>query len=154
MRYIYLIFMLFAATLLYTGCQSDIADSPEEQIKDKYLVSYKLVRSMTATDVRNMFSPVQSVYPDVAEILPSVLYGAKVYAVSYNTALGTKKLVASGLVCIPDGGGTYPILSFQNGTNTVYANAPSLNATNYTVQLISGFAATGFVMVLPDYLGF
>jgi len=58
------------------------------------------------------------------------------------------------LVCIPDGGGTYPILSFRNGTNTVYANAPSLNATNYTVQLISGFAATGFVMVLPDYLGF
>jgi len=101
-----------------------------------------------------MFSPVQSVYPDVAEILPSVQYGAKVYSVSYNTTLGTKKLIASGLVCIPDGGGTYPILSFQNGTNTVNASAPSLNSTNYTVQLISGFAATGFVMVLPDYLGF
>lgn len=154
MRIIYFLSILLAGTLLLSNCQSDVADSPEEQVKDKYLVSYTFVRSMTAADVRNMFSPVQSVYPDVAEILPSVQYGAKVYSVSYNTALGVKKLVASGLVCIPDGGGTYPILSFQNGTNTVNANAPSLNATNYTIQLISGFAATGFVMVLPDYLGF
>ncbi len=154
MRYLYFMAFLLAGTILFSSCQSDMAVSQEEQIKDKYLVSYTLVRSMTATDVRNMFSPVQSVYPDVAEILPSVRYGAKVYSVSYNTALGTRKLVASGLVCIPDGGVTCPILSFQNGTNTVNANAPSLNATNYTVQLISGFAATGFVMVLPDYLGF
>jgi pimeloyl-ACP methyl ester carboxylesterase len=97
---------------------------------------------------------VQSVYPDVADILPSVTNGLKVYAVTYNTTLGSKNLVASGLVCIPDGGGTYPILSFQNGTNTVYANAPSLSANGYTSQLISGFASAGFVVVMPDYLGF
>lgn len=154
MRAIYFVSILLTAAILFSNCQSNVADSPEEQIKDKYLVSYTFVRSMTAAEVRNMFSPVQSVYPDVAEILPSVQYGAKVFTVSYNTALGTKKLIASGLVCIPDGGGTYPILSFQNGTNTIHANAPSLNATNYTIQLISGFSATGFVVVMPDYLGF
>jgi pimeloyl-ACP methyl ester carboxylesterase len=109
---------------------------------------------MTASDVTNLFSPVQSVYPEAAGILPFVKSGAKVYSVRYNTVLGTKKLIASGLVCIPDGGGNYPILSFQNGTNTVYADAPSLNAGSYMTQLISGFAATGFVVVMPDYLGF
>ena len=148
-------FLLFliAGTLLFSGCKSNLTE-PDTTVKDQYLVGYSLVRSMTATEVTNLFSPAQSIYPDVAGILPSVKTGAKVYSVTYNTALGSKKLVASGLVCIPDGGGTYPILSFQNGTNTVNASAPSLSANSYTNQLITGFAATGFVTVLPDYLGF
>ncbi len=146
--------VLYFGTLLLSSCKKDASVDQVVPPQDQYLVSYTLVRSMTALDVTNLFSPVQSVYPDVSQILPSVQYGAKVYSITYNTKLGTKKLVASGLVCIPDGGGTYPILSFQNGTNTVYANAPSLSASSYTTQLITGFAATGFVMVLPDYLGF
>jgi pimeloyl-ACP methyl ester carboxylesterase len=155
LRKIYFVVFLLSVTLLFQNCKSNIAD---EQVvvpkKDNYLVSYSLVRSVTATEVKSLFSPVQSVYPDVADILPSVSYGVKVYVVNYNTTFGTKKLVASGVVCIPEGGISYPILSFQNGTNTVYTNAPSANVANYTVQLISGFAATGFVVVIPDYLGF
>ncbi len=153
-RNLYFITCLFLTGILFSNCKSNVADAPEEQGKDQYLVNYTLVRSMTIADVNNLFSPVQSVYPDVAAILPYVTCGAKVYSVTYNTSLGTKKLVASGLVCIPDGGGTYPILSFQNGTNTVYANAPSLNPNSYVSQMITGFATTGFVIVLPDYLGF
>ena len=155
MRSCYFIFLLLAASLLLSNCKSTVTEEIVVPVKkDTYLVSYALVRSMTAADVKAMFSPAQSVYPDVADILPSVNYGAKVYVVTYNTTLGTKNLVASGVVCIPDGGGTYPILSFQNGTNTLYINAPSVNAASYNVQLISGFATTGFVVVLPDYLGF
>ena len=154
MRSCFFICLLLAVSLLFSNCKSNVADDIVVPVKDNYLVSYALVRSMTATDVKTMFSPVQSVYPDVADILPSVNLGFKVYVVTYNTTLGTKKLVASGVVCIPDGGGTYPILSFQNGTNTVYINAPSVNAASYNVQLISSFASTGFVMVIPDYLGF
>jgi len=154
MRNSYLICLLLAASLLFSNCKSSVVNDVVVPVKDNYLVSYALVRSMTATDVKTLFSPVQSVYPDVADILPSVNFGAKVYVVTYNTTLGTKKLVASGVVCIPDGGGTYPILSFQNGTNTLYINAPSVNAASYSVQLISAFATTGFVVVLPDYLGF
>lgn len=146
--------ILFAALLLVAGCSSNVADDTNPTPQDKYLVSYTFVRAMTMADVNALFSPVQSVYPDVAQILPAIKYGVKVYSITYNTALGTKKLVASGLVCIPDGGGTYPLLSFQNGTNTVYANAPTLNAGSYSGQMISGFAAAGFVVVMPDYLGF
>ena len=145
--------LIFIATA-FSNCTKSTGDAPAEQLPDKYLVSYTFVRSMTAASVNSLFSPVQSMYPDVAGILPYVKYGATVYSVRYNTTLGSKKLIGSGLVCIPDGGGTYPILSFQNGTNTVYADAPSLNASSYTEQLITGFASTGFVVVIPDYLGF
>ena len=155
MRSYYYICLLLAASILFSNCKSNVADSVDLPVKkDTYLVSYAMVRSATAADIKALFSPVQSVYPDVADILPSVNLGFKVYVVTYNTTLGTKKLVASGVVCIPDGGGTYPILSFQNGTNTVYINAPSVNVASYNVQLISAFASTGFVMVIPDYLGF
>lgn len=151
----YFIFIIFSSILL-SNCKSDLKteDVPVVIPQDKYLVSYNVVRSMTASDIKALYSPVQSVYPDVAEILPYINTGAKVFAIKYNTTFGTKKLVASGLVTIPDGGATYPILSFQNGTNTVFADAPSLSAYGYTAQLINGFATTGFVVLMPDYLGF
>lgn len=144
------------ALLMLEGCSKGSSDATEPPVvqTDKYLVSYSGARTMTMADVNAMFSPVQSQYPDVATILPYVKSGARVFTVTYNTTFGTKKLVASGLVCVPDGVGTYPMLSFQNGTNTVYAEAPSLGAYTYTFQLINGFAATGFVIVIPDYLGF
>ncbi len=154
MRRYYLLSFLLLGMLLFNGCSSNVADDPTSEVKDKYLVGYTFVKSVTTAEVKTWFAPYQSIYPDVAEILPAVKYGLKVYSVTYNTTLGTKKLVASGLVCIPEGGGTWPMLSFQNGTNTVNANAPSLSASSYMVQLISGFTATGFVVVLPDYLGF
>jgi len=106
---------------------------------------------MTASDVTNLFSPVQSVYPEVAGILPFVKSGPKfIQSVQH----GFRKKNWSHPDCLHSGWrGTYPILSFQNGTNTVYANAPSLNAGSYTEQLISGFAAQ-VCCVMPDYLGF
>ena len=150
-----IVFLIFVSAL-FSNCKSNLPSSevPVEVPKDKYLVSYNVVRSMTASDINILYSPVQSLYPDVADILPNVKSGARVYSITYNTTLGTKKLVASGLVTIPDGGAIYPMLSFQNGTNTIYANAPSLSAYSYTSQLINGFATTGFVVLMPDYLGF
>lgn len=157
LRRLYLFPFILLAALLLSDCKSNVADSTEEPVvktPDKYLVNYTLVRTITLTEINNLYSPVQSMYPDVAEILPYVKVGAKVYSVTYNTTFGTKNLVASGLVCIPEGGGTFPLLSFQNGTNTVNANAPSVNPFSYTSQLITGFTSTGFVMALPDYIGF
>jgi len=155
-RNVYSLALLLLATALLSNCKSDLKteEVPVEVPKDKYLVSYNVVRSMTASDVNTLYGPVQFLYPDVSDILPYIKSGARVYSITYNTTLGTKKLVASGLVTIPDGGGTYPMLSFQNGTNTLYANAPSLSAYNSTIQLLNGFATTGFVVLMPDYLGF
>ena len=46
------------------------------------------------------------------------------------------------------------MLSFQNGTNTLHAKAPSENYNDYLFQLIEAVASAGFVVVMPDYLGF
>jgi pimeloyl-ACP methyl ester carboxylesterase len=153
-RQVYLLATLLYGSILLSSCSSNVADVPVEEAKDKYLVSYTLMRVSTVAEVTTVYTLAQTVYPEMADLFPSIKSGLKVYSVTYNTTFGSRKLIASGLVCIPDGSGTYPILSFQNGTNTVYANAPSVSSNGLTSQLITGFATAGFVMVLPDYIGF
>jgi len=153
-RQVYLLATLLYGSILLSSCSSNVADVPVEEAKDKFLVSYTLMRVSTVAEVTSVYTLAQTVYPEMADLLPSIKSGLKVYSVTYNTTFGTRKLIASGLVCIPDGSGTYPILSFQNGTNTVYANAPSVSSNGLTSQLITGFTTAGFVMVLPDYIGF
>ena len=42
-----------------------------------------------------------------------------------------RRLMLPGLVCVPAAPGDYPVLSFQNGTNTVNAYAPSDMSLNH-----------------------
>jgi pimeloyl-ACP methyl ester carboxylesterase len=55
---------------------------------------------------------------------------------------------------VPSTPGEYPVLSFQNGTNTLYDYAPSVYLTYPYYQLIEIIASMGFVVVIPDYPGF
>ena len=107
LRNAYSFALLLLVSALLSNCKSDLKTEavPVDTAKDKYLVSYNVVRPMTASDVNTLYIPVQFLYPDVSDILPYIKSGAKVYSITYNTTLGTKKLVASGLVTIPDGGG-------------------------------------------------
>ncbi|MCE1198436.1 MAG: alpha/beta fold hydrolase [Marinilabiliales bacterium] len=145
----------FLATLLLAGCHPlGTSDTPEPVQPDKYLVGYTPVQSLTAFQISTLYGPIQLLYPDAAAIVAAASGGVRIYSITYHTTLGSTKLVASGLVCMPENGGTFPMLSFQNGTNTLYANAPTLSYSSSTNQLLSGFASTGFVVVIPDYLGF
>jgi len=61
---------------------------------------------------------------------------------------------ASGLICVPVTPGDYPVLSFQNGTNTVNADAPSEFPADYNYQLVEIIASLGYIVVIADYPGF
>jgi len=63
-------------------------------------------------------------------------------------------VIASGLVCMPVGTGAFPLLSFQNGTNTLHSEAPSVAYTDTLFTLIETIASMGFIVAMPDYLGF
>jgi pimeloyl-ACP methyl ester carboxylesterase len=74
--------------------------------------------------------------------------------VVYKTTVNGDQIKASGLVCVPVDPGEYPVLSFQNGTNTVNAYAPSEFPINYPYQLIEILASMGYIVVIADYPGF
>lgn len=128
--------------------------------KEKSASSYTYLRSSTIAEVIpvastiNIFSSLSLIYPQSQAIAKSCLYDVSVYKVTYVTTFKNSPIVASGLICIPKTAGSYPLLSFQNGTNTKNGNAPSMDFTNSSFALVEGIASSGYVILMPDYIGF
>jgi pimeloyl-ACP methyl ester carboxylesterase len=92
--------------------------------------------------------------PEVKVLKPLLSSDVNVYKVVYNTTILGEKTEASGLVCIPSLPGEYPVLSFQNGTNTLNTLAPSQVGIYNPYQLIEIIASMGYIVVIADYPGF
>ncbi len=119
-----------------------------------YFVSDELVVTYSTTSINNMLDAGLEVYSELSEIIPFIGDDVNVYKIVYRTKVLGEAIEASGLVCIPAAPGEYPVLCFQNGTNTVNAYAPSEYVINPSYQLIEYLASMGFVVVIPDYPGF
>ena len=87
-------------------------------------------------------------------IADNLQYGIDVYVINYKTTFKGAQIVASGLVSVPSSSGTFPLMSYQNGTNTLHSDAPTANPDNQLYLLLEFIASTGFVVAAPDYLGF
>jgi pimeloyl-ACP methyl ester carboxylesterase len=146
------IFLFLSILLLITAC--DLFNNKDDKPIDKFLVSYELEKSYLPNWITLAFNQLESTYPDVSAIKEKIEDGVMVYKISYKTIYNNELKIASGLVCVPTGRGPYPILSYQNGTNTLHSNAPSVNPDYELYLLLEFVASTGFVVVIPDYLGF
>ena len=139
--------ILFSALL--TTCTKD-NQAPE----NKYFVSKEHAVSFPKAYMSSMLDGVAAYSPEILELKPLIKSDIDIYKVVYKTTIENAQINASGLVCVPSTPGNYPVLSFQNGTNTLYANAPSVNAENYAYQLVEIIASMGYVVVIADYPGF
>lgn len=84
-------------------------------------------------------------------------YDVKTYKIVYKTIDPAGNLVnASGLMAVPQKVGVSSLMSFQHGTITLDSDAPSnaqYNGASYG-DLAAVLASLGYVVVMPDYLGF
>ena len=145
--------LLLALPLLMM--QSCRKDDPVDPFADNtYLVSSEVEMMRTKENIISVLTLAATQYQAAAEIIPDVVSGVNVYSVTYNTEFKGAPVVASGLICTPTAPGTYPILSFQNGTNTLHSAAPTADPQNLGYQMIEYIASAGYVVILPDYLGF
>lgn len=119
-----------------------------------YFVSKELKVSYAKSVITGMIGLVAGSYPDANTLKPLVASDVNVYKVIYKTTVNGKQINASGLVCVPGTPGEYPVMSFQNGTNTVNANAPSESVSNLNYQMIEIIASMGYIVVIADYPGF
>jgi pimeloyl-ACP methyl ester carboxylesterase len=108
----------------------------------------------TESAIENIYDMAAGSYPGTVDLKPLIKYDINIYKLIYNTTVDGKLIKASGLVCTPATPGEYPVLSFQNGTNTVNVYAPSEFITNPSYQMIEFISSMGFVVVIPDYPGF
>jgi len=143
-----LFYILAGLILLVFSCKKD-NETPYD-----HLISSEKVISYTETYVNSLLNSVVTYYPEIAQIKSFVMNGVDVYRVVYKTDLYNKTINASGLMCVPQEAGVYPVISFQNGTNTMDAYAPSNFVINNQYQMIEIIASMGFVVLIPDYPGF
>jgi hypothetical protein len=110
------------------------------------VIASELIETMSAADVSLLMS--------LAGIPLTAQYGAGVFKLNYETMdpRGGRAL-ASGLFVLPLGAsGALPLLSYQHGTLVLTNEAPSADLFGEAFVGIA-LAGSGYVAVLPDYLG-
>jgi len=134
---------------LLTSCKK------EDQSKSySYFVSKQYAVEYNKEYITGILDLASGAIPDLVSIKPLVTGDISIYKIVYKTTINGNKKNASGLICVPKTPGAYPVLSFQNGTNTVNTSAPSEYPTDYTYQLVEFIASMGYIVVIADYPGF
>ena len=146
------ILFLLAPLLLMQSCSKD--PDPDPFADNDYLLTSDLLLMRTKENIISVLTIVGTQYPAVSEIIADVVSGVNIYKITYRTEFKGTEVTASGLICIPSVPGTYPVLSFQNGTNTLHSAAPTADPQGLQYQMIEYIASTGYVVIIPDYLGF
>jgi pimeloyl-ACP methyl ester carboxylesterase len=100
---------------------------------------------------------IQQILTNINMTIPFTLnYSVETFSINYYTTDGNgNQTIASGAVIIPQGGSNLPLVSIQHGTQTkdnLVASVSPLNSTEGIVGLI--MASMGYLVVVPDYLGF
>jgi pimeloyl-ACP methyl ester carboxylesterase len=144
-----LVVSILLVYLFVTSCKKE-ANSPAYS----YYVSKQFAVEYTAAYLNSMIDIVSGALPDLAGLKPFVKSDIKVYKIIYKTTVNGNQIDASGLIIVPVTPGNYPVLSFQNGTNTVNASSPSESPQDYNYQLVELVASMGYVVVFADYPGF
>ncbi len=147
------ILVLFISAFIIS-CSSDKPDDIIKEKENTFLVDYKKVTEYKKEDIISFVKQANTLYGNVITFSDKLKYGVDVYSITYNTTFQENKIVASGLVIIPKSDGVFPIFSFQNGTNTLHRNAPTANPYSYIIQMFNLVGSSGFISVIPDYLGF
>jgi pimeloyl-ACP methyl ester carboxylesterase len=128
-------------------------DSDNEPIRE-YVVRQTKILNYPLASIQVLVSVQMASYPEAADIVNHIKYGVDVYRVNYKTHYGDSVVTASGLVCIPDVKGSFPVMSFQNGTNASHAEAPTINPTDPGYVIMQFMASNGYAVLMTDYIGF
>lgn len=148
-KWLFLI-VVFAGLFLNSCNDNNEPETPDYE----YYVSNQYKSEITAQTInlKLLFAQVQ--FPEIAAFSAEATNDILVHKVTYRTSLQGKNIKASGLVYLPKTAGNYPVMSFQNGTNTVNSDAPSESSGSDNWFMLESLASMGFIVVVPDYIGF
>ena len=145
---------LILSVLFISGLNSCKEDEVKEEKAGDYFISSQSLKTRTKAELGVLYTLLGATYLPAFDLVTEVKTGVAIHKIVYETDYLDSKVNASGLICLPDEPGEYPILCFQNGTNTLHANAPSKNYNDQLFAVLEGVASMGFIVVIPDYLGF
>jgi pimeloyl-ACP methyl ester carboxylesterase len=150
MKYFTGIERLFLLLLICLVSSCNNGDDQPNIPEEKFLVEAEFVYSSTAQQIQ-LLAQLSGLGIDATAFQNDV----EIYKVTYNTSYKGSALIASGLISLPKTTQEVGMLSFQHGTLTNRADAPSnFSASNSNALLYAAMASAGFIGVIPDYLGF
>ncbi len=147
----FLLAILIASLFSTPGCKKESVDT---EPVNEVLVSYQLILNHPIETIKQQIGVWQNLYPEAVSLVNNTAYAVDVYKVTYKSMYKGESVMASGLVCLPKSQESFPVISFQNGTNTLKKACPSENPTSYYFSLMEYMAGNGYIIALPDYIGF
>lgn len=146
----------FLLILVLAGLFLNSCDKNNDPVTQNYefLFSNDHKFDITTTQAKANLLTFQSVIPESSLLGAIVQHDVEVHKLTYKTRFQDKNIQASGLVCLPKTAGNYPVLCFQNGTNTEHSKAPTEDPKNELFSIMESVASMGFIVVMPDYIGF
>ncbi|WP_319503713.1 lipase family protein [uncultured Draconibacterium sp.] len=149
------LFLLFFSIVAAAFVSCDKMDDVETPVNgNEYLIEAELQFAIPKTVIDLTIAAASAEYEELSAISDLIHSGVDVYKITYKTTFDNNPVVASGVVAIPNVDGEYPVLSYQNGTNTEHNKAPSVDSENQLFKMLKMMGSTGFIISLPDYLGF
>jgi len=143
----YLLLIVFTVLFL-NSCKDD--NDPTQKSYENYISSEFKLELTSQQAIANFIK----IAPEAVAISPLIRFDVEVRKITYKTIFKGTNIQASGLICLPKTPGDYPVLSFQNGTNTLHSEAPSVKADDDLFSIMESITSTGFIVVIPDYIGF
>jgi pimeloyl-ACP methyl ester carboxylesterase len=143
-------FLVFLLLFLVVSCNKE----NDDQGNDTYLVDYTANYTYSLQTVQSFLSLLTDQYPEANSIKDNAQYSVQVYTIHYKTHYLDSLITASGLVCMPVADEAFPVISFQNGTNTAHDNAPTEDLFDQSYILLEIMASNGYIILIPDYIGF
>ena len=140
----------FTVLFFAAGCHKEPSPKPEFE----HLIDYTLVSVYPKNTIEAILSAESVIYPEMSGIIDNIQYDVQVYKVRYKTHYKDSVITASGLICLPSAQKSFPVISFQNGTNTAFSNAPSAYASGGNYLMLEYMASNGYVILMTDYTGF
>lgn len=142
---------LFLFVLILAGCKTDEPVNPPALV-DAFrgeVISMTLINSYDIDEVGTIMADIDPLLPTL--VVPT--NGIDVFRMNYKTINSHgEESFASGAVVIPTGAdGPFPMSVYNHGTSIAKQDVPSYESTELNIGVING--STGYVMVLPDYLG-
>lgn len=139
--------MTLLLSLLLEACQAGEARKEGKQVIREWLVSAESKETANATELRSRYGQLASY----------IRNGYTAYTIRYNTTgLDGSVLVASGAIFVPDIQQAVPLMNYNHGTYfpSQEQEAPSYIGYGYEVMMGKLFASAGYLVVMPDYIGY
>ncbi|TLX70241.1 hypothetical protein E9993_22455 [Labilibacter sediminis] len=149
-----ILWLLLLLTII--GCGKDDNPKPDSQNNYKRLISATEVASYSQAQTKILLTLAENQLGEDMLFTNKEIHGFKVFYVEYKSEyINNEDVTLSGLVCTPNNVSKEAlIISFQNGTMSLHSSAPSKNLTHPEFLILQSLAGLGFVITIPDYIGF